>query len=442
MRRSLLPRSLRLVLATAVFGAAFAGPSGDWLSAGRASGLRSTLGGAVSAAERTESPIEFRDGDRVVWIGATFVERMQQDNYLECLLSTAFASKKLTFRNLGWSGDTVGGESRGVFGGPNEGFARLVKDAKETKPTLLMVQYGSNEAMRGSAGVGPFVAGLDRLLDALADTQARVVLVSPCPREKVAAPLPDPAPYNRQLSEYENALRETAARRGCGFVSLADLYQAVPTAWRPASETTPLTYNGMHFSDYGSFFVAQAIAAKLGAASTPWELRCDVKDRAVQSASARVESLAPEGKAIVDLKVQDLRGPTPPAPPAKQGGPATGRPRAVFVGLAPGKYRLLVDGVAAATADAQQWAAGVTLDNDARVQRAELLRRTIRDKNELYFHRHRPQNETYLFLFRKHEQGRNAVEIPQFDPLVAEKETQIFELSQPIAQRWQLVPAE
>ncbi len=42
----------------------------------------------------------------------------------------------------------------------------------------------------------------------------------------------------------------------------------------------------------------------------------------------------------------------------------------------------------------------------------------IIEKNQLFFHRHRPQNETYLFLFRKHEQGRNAAEIPMFDPLI------------------------
>jgi hypothetical protein len=53
------------------------------------------------------------------------------------------------------------------------------------------------------------------------------------------------------------------------------------------------------------------------------------------------------------------------------------------------------------------------------------LRTAIREKNELFFHRHRPQNETYLFLFRKHEQGNNAVEIPQFDPLIEKKEQQI-----------------
>jgi len=60
------------------------------------------------------------------------------------------------------------------------------------------------------------------------------------------------------------------------------------------------------------------------------------------------------------------------------------------------------------------------------------LRTAIREKNQLFFHRWRPQNETYLFGFRKHEQGNNGVEIPQFDPLVAEKEKLIASLrSQP-----------
>ena len=43
----------------------------------------------------------------------------------------------------------------------------------------------------------------------------------------------------------------------------------------------------------------------------------------------------------------------------------------------------------------------------------------IRRKNRLVFHRYRPQNTTYLLLFRKHEQGQNAAEIPKFDPAIA-----------------------
>ena len=55
------------------------------------------------------------------------------------------------------------------------------------------------------------------------------------------------------------------------------------------------------------------------------------------------------------------------------------------------------------------------------------LIKLITDKNQLFFHRYRPQNETYLFLFRKHEQGNNAVEIPQFDPLIEAADRAIWQ---------------
>ena len=69
-------------------------------------------------------------------------------------------------------------------------------------------------------------------------------------------------------------------------------------------------------------------------------------------------------------------------------------------------------------------ATGGSLTSDDPAQ-LEPVRELVAAKNELFFHRWRPANETYLFLFRRHEQGNNAVEIPQFDPLVAEAEGRI-----------------
>jgi hypothetical protein len=46
------------------------------------------------------------------------------------------------------------------------------------------------------------------------------------------------------------------------------------------------------------------------------------------------------------------------------------------------------------------------------------LRAAILRKDDLFFHQFRPANSTYLFGFRKHEQGKNAVEMPQFTPLI------------------------
>jgi hypothetical protein len=54
------------------------------------------------------------------------------------------------------------------------------------------------------------------------------------------------------------------------------------------------------------------------------------------------------------------------------------------------------------------------------------LATAVTRKDAWFFHRHRPMNETYLFLFRKHEQGNNAPEVAQFEPLVREAEQQIW----------------
>ncbi len=58
----------------------------------------------------------------------------------------------------------------------------------------------------------------------------------------------------------------------------------------------------------------------------------------------------------------------------------------------------------------------------------EALRREVIKKDALFFDRWRPENETYLFGFRKHEQGRNGAEIEQFDTLVEAQDKKITEL--------------
>ncbi len=59
----------------------------------------------------------------------------------------------------------------------------------------------------------------------------------------------------------------------------------------------------------------------------------------------------------------------------------------------------------------------------------EPLRQVILRKNEFFFHRSRPANMAYIFGFRRGEQGRNAVEMPRFDPLIAEEEKKISKLA-------------
>ena len=68
---------------------------------------------------------------------------------------------------------------------------------------------------------------------------------------------------------------------------------------------------------------------------------------------------------------------------------------------------------------------GVPDSGWAKSPHTEILRRVILRKNEWWFHRSRPANMAYVFGFRKHEQGQNASEIPEFDKLIKEDEKRI-----------------
>ena len=82
----------------------------------------------VAPAADPAKPFEFKDGDRIVWIGNTLVEREQRYGYWETALIAANPDKNITVRNLGWSGDTVFGDARGRFdfNNPDVCFRQMV----------------------------------------------------------------------------------------------------------------------------------------------------------------------------------------------------------------------------------------------------------------------------------------------------------------------------
>jgi lysophospholipase L1-like esterase len=266
--------------------------------------------------------LELADGDRVVLLGNTFVERDVQYGYLETALTLAYKDKNITFRNLGWSGDTVWGHARAGFGSTQDGYNNMIKQVKDAKPSALLLFYGMSESFDGESGLAPFIAQYEKLLNDIADTKAKLVIVSPIRHEKLGGALPDSEAHNAKLEKYVEALRALAAKRGAIFVSLFDPI----TSNKPNST---LTDNGIHPTEQGFGTYASLIASQL-AGGKELNLNFDTK-----------------------------------------------------------------------------------------------LRTTIVEKNTLFFHRWRPQNDTYIFGFRKHEQGRNAVDIPKFDPLVEAKEKEI-----------------
>ena len=373
-------------------------------------------------SSRSTSNLEFRDGDRVVLIGGTFIERMQAYNYFETLVTATLHDRHITFRNLGWSGDNVWGDARAVFGKREDGFKRLFKDVADVKPTVIVVAYGANEAFAGKAGLDDFRGGLKRLLSELKKaTDARFIIMTPLRHEDLGGHLPDPFTFNNSVAQYDEVLRDVAPQFDAPIVDLSKFVDSKVTS----------TTNGIHLSEFGYWRLSRELSDEIRS----WSIGMDVTKKESRIHGVKLDQVSFSADHVKFHSLDEVPGKLR-NPHGSAHGDAIGRLRVVE--LTKGNYELTIDDQSVATGSDADWKKGVDLIKTPQHDQAEALRAAIAQKNELYFHRYRPQNETYLFLFRKHEQGNNAVEIPQFDALVAEKEKLIAELRKPVRRTYEL----
>jgi len=389
-----------------------------------------------------EDRLELVEGDRVVLIGNTLIERAQSFGYWETALTLRYPERNVTFRNLGWSGDTVFGHARARFGNVGEGYLHLVEHVYAAKPTVIVVAYGTNESFGGPQALRHFLRGLETLCDDLARTGARLALLSPNPHEDAGPRRPDFRGNNEYLQLYTEEMEKFAGLRGYEFVDLFSLARRV----KQASGESPLgrlTNNGMHFSPYGYWLTGPLLSVELLGKPNGLKIEIDQNEQRPSGEGIKIadKNVSPRGAKFTATLSRLPHPPMPDSSPDRTTGLGEAVPLAVHR-LDPGKYELRIDGGAITTADHESWDRGVAIRRGPDFAQVEKLRQAILKKNELYFHRWRPQNETYLYLFRKHEQGNNAREIPQFDPLVEKMEEKIARLRIPVAHRYELVRVE
>ena len=287
-----------------------------------------------------QQSIELRDGDRVVMIGDGLIEQEQYFGWVELMLTTSFADSEVSFRNLGWSGDTPAGKSRSglslVQAGrepPGEGWRQLETQLELTKPTVAILGYGMSSALerreelnRGRASDVEPVQTLLRFADEYETLVDRIRQINPDCRFVFLSPLSPVGESSLDESDvtaYRDLIRQLGEKLSGKVIDLTDV------------ATDPSTRkDAVHLNSDGYVELATAISTALGIESNRWK----------QS------------------------------------------------------------------------------------EKAEWVRQLILEKNRYWFHRSRPANMAYVFGFRKREQGQNAVEIPQFDPLIEALEKQIADV--------------
>jgi putative heme-binding domain-containing protein len=216
----------------------------------------------ADGTQQNTTKLELRKGDHIAIIGNALPERMQHDGWLETLIQAQFPKEELVFRDLGFSGDEVGGYTD--HADPNcrlrsANFASGDDWLKRVKADVVFAFFGYNESFAGEKGLDAFKKDLDNFIKHTSSQKyngksgPRLVLFSPIAHENLHNPnLPDGSDNNKRIKLYSAAMAEVAAKNGIPFV---DLFE--PTTKLYAKVDKPLTINGIHLTDEGNRRVAE-----------------------------------------------------------------------------------------------------------------------------------------------------------------------------------------
>src|SRR5436190_3434575 len=294
-----------------------------------------------------------KDGDRVVFLGDTFMEREQLESYIEAMLTLRFPTNKVIFRNLGWSADTPLGESRAAFDPPEKGFDRLKEHIAAVKPTVVFLSHAMTASFNGVSGLPKFEADMRKLVQAIRDIageDARLVFIGPLAHEKLPPPLPDPARHNEDIRWYNEAMRKLAAERRGFFVDLTR--EMAPASLGQANP--PWTDDGIHLTSYGYWRVSRSIEQALGLGM--------VSRFGISAATGelRMGSMAIEVKNFKKVGTGFEFDGKPGAPVLPPSPDERGRLNANFVrvavsGLEAGEYALRMDGTPVVVQSSTNW---------------------------------------------------------------------------------------
>lgn len=400
------------------------------------------------------------DGDRVVFLGDSITQQKLYTTYIEAYVLTRHPEWKLTFRNVGWGGDTAWLRQRAhpdenkLFAAQGDELKAMVeksvgsglgRDVLPLKPTVVTIDFGMNDhayqAFRPDI-FRAYAASQAELVHVLTKNGARVALLTPQPiEEKYPNPNPTEAVKNDSLRKFSDGLREIAQARGALYVDQFDPYMALMTQARTGS--APVHIGGgdaVHPGSAGHTIMAWAILKGLGAPSlvSSAEISCGWRTRAKGQQNCKVTNVKLAQDALSFDRL-DAALPMPVDPKAEhilKSAPIV-EDLDVYslkvTGLKADSYALTIDGTSAGTVTKAELEKGW---NMARVKtpmldQAMTVLALVFKKNEIYFNRWRNVQLS---------QNPDAAKLAELDQQIAECEAKINEARQPKPHHFELKP--
>jgi lysophospholipase L1-like esterase len=409
------------------------------------------------------------DGDRVVFLGDSITEQRLYTTYIEGYALSRHPDWKLSFRNVGWGGDTSWLRQRfhpdetKLFAASPDAQQKMVEDSVKRglerdvlplHPTFVTVKFGMNDhsyqAFRPDI-FSAYTRSQTEIAKILTAHDARVAFLTPQPIEE-HRPDPDADIRNQSLRKFSDGLKEVGEKTHTTFVDQFDPYMKIMVAER-AKDPKAFIGGGdaVHPGPKGHTIMAWAVLKGLGA--TPLVSRADIT--ATGNGSSRTENCKISNlNAGKDRRVSFERLDNAlPMPVDKRATEALAiapilddlsRYELRISGLPKGSYNISIDGEPVTAATDSELEKGVNLASNAgpiTKQCGELLD-LIFKKNDAYFNRWR---SVQLYTPPAWAQGpeiesKRAAELKRLDSEIADYESKIDAARKPKSHHFEIAP--
>jgi hypothetical protein len=408
------------------------------------------------------------DGDRVAFLGDSITEQRLYTTYIEAYTLTRKPNWNLTFRNVGWGGDTswlrqrVHTDEANLFAADETTQQTMVEDSVTKglqrdvlplKPTFVTVKFGMNDhsyqPFRKDI-LGAYVRSQTQIAKLLEKSGARVAFLTPQPIEEKRSD-PDKDPRNQSLRKFSDGLKEVAGKEGATFVDQFDPYMAMLVRERAGNPPTMIGGgDAVHPGPIGHTVMAWAVLKGLGASALVSRAELDASAGKVVTAQAcRVENIKLAQGAISFDRVDEAL----PMPIDERAVPALklapilddlDRYELQVTGLTGANYELSVDGEAVGKISGADLAKGYNLALNAGpiTKQAQTVLGLVFEKNNVFYTRWR---NVQLFKFPEWSRGpdveaKRKAEMDRLDLQVADLESKIAAARKPVSHHFDLKP--
>jgi lysophospholipase L1-like esterase len=342
----------------------------------------------------------FRDGDTpIVFLGDSITEQRMYTTCVEAYVLTRFPKWNVTFRNVGWGGDTAWLQMRKNY------ETGMKRDILPLKAKAITIDFGMNDARGGDNNLQKYTEYSTRLVKDLKAAGARVALVTPSPEERYEPGQPGGSGYNKMLTKYSAALAVIAKAENVPLADQLNPFIKVIEDGRKAGvlgeKGDPrLIPDAVHPNWGGHAIMAAAILKGLGAPALVSRLELSAAGRKVIAVERCTAEVLPATEAgVLEFRRTDECLPWPVPAEAATVFKVPGytalddlsRYELKVTGLTAAKYDLAVDGQKVATFSKEELAAGVnlTLQVGAITEQGRKLFREVQNKNNLFYKRWR-----------------------------------------------------